>query len=985
MSDFHLQFLVSLGRKFKQRVKSKSLPTEFYDDFFGLETADLWINKYGFQDDVTLKPLVQVHRQLIDKDLAAEFIFKLESIFQFGQPLSETIEFPESHSWEPIEHLNTGYYWRRLREFWYGTNALPDNVIQTIDEDTTDILKRIGNPNHSSEDWAFKGLVMGNVQSGKTTNYSALICKAIDCGYKMIIVLAGMTNSLRRQTQERLDETVVGWKSSTMIEGVGSEAYQICDFGSSLEVIRPITKTTTAHDFLAHTRTEGAFESNYNGSVLLVCKKYPTVLKNIADWLELLAEGTDGQKLASQTLIIDDEADNASVNTASGGDITRINREIRRIIRACKRSSYVAYTATPFANIFIDPEVEDTELHGDDLFPRHFITALDYPDNYIGAHKLFDENDQSGLRESCIQIIDELERDSYLHLSKPSYKELLQTNHKSDHELHEVPSTLIESISVFFIFVTVRNLKGDGHKNMSMLINVSRFNAVQEKVLRHVEEFLIKLANSISQHSKKADWDKDPLLLYLYKVWCYQKYEASSGFSWEEVRNSLALSTSTIHPVTVNMKSGGLEYPKEEKGKRGKYVIAIGGLALSRGLTLEGLAVSYVIRNISSADTLLQTARWFGYRDGYSELCRIYLTENLDNKFVDANETIKELRTDLSTLRASKKTPYHFGLKVRWSQEAMMITAKSKMYGAKEIRIAADFSERHLQVYKIDAKFSSIKHNLRLTADFINKISKFNGDNKAATDSTFISTENAIVFKGKFTSDVVDYITGFDNPNFPDVSAKGQSSMLSDYIADRRLEFDSWDIAIVYSSVAAANLPRLDAADSFRKIGIREDVVELVPGGAFLRARKRGRSDEDRLDFYQFGNNQGVADKTKSEFALGLSDTELNEWHDSVNKLVEKYQGGRAPMTKLRLKARPRPILLINIIAPDFSHDDSPSLKGACEMLSEQLNSLPLVTFTIGLTSTNQASKTHGYAVTSRYLDILRSEVESDDYIEEEL
>jgi len=280
------------------------------------------------------------------------------------------------------------HYWSRLESWWKERSILPDGPLRSVDRVTDEILGLLGSPLDTS-DWTRRGLVMGHVQMGKTTNYSALVSKAADVGYKYIIVLSGLTKVLRYQTQVRLDKAFVGRSSVT--DTVHAKQYPVSNImaGSVQEYKprHPICLTTQLKDFDTDTgRSIGADEKSFREPLFFVTKKTPTVLDKIFDWLSGL--NTAG-RLDGPLLLIDDEADNASINTKKDYDsYTRINYLIRQLLSVARRSSYVGYTATPFANIFIHPE-STNEMVGDELFPRDFIKFLDPPSNYVGPQDFF--------------------------------------------------------------------------------------------------------------------------------------------------------------------------------------------------------------------------------------------------------------------------------------------------------------------------------------------------------------------------------------------------------------------------------------------------------------------------------------------------------------------------------------------------------------------------------------------------------------------
>ena len=327
--------------------------------------------------------------RLLDEDIKIKLVLHLDTYFWTdntdGHSLSTYFE-----SWYPALKQRgelKSYYWARLDKYWRDHSIIPREAARATDAVTDEIMDYLGDPTNDSS-WLRRGLVMGHVQSGKTTNYSALITKAADAGYRIIVVLAGLTNSLRKQTQERLDQTFVG--KSSLGDDVNNELYPIARVlsGSKDSTFRsPFCGTTQMRDInVATLRSISAQEGTFADPILFVTKKHVRVLETLITWLSSLREGA---QLDGPMLIIDDEADNASVNTKDGDvSVTRTNERIRQLLKCCRRASYIGYTATPFANIFIHPDSK-SDMLGDNLFPEHFIKSLDPPSNYVGAKDLF--------------------------------------------------------------------------------------------------------------------------------------------------------------------------------------------------------------------------------------------------------------------------------------------------------------------------------------------------------------------------------------------------------------------------------------------------------------------------------------------------------------------------------------------------------------------------------------------------------------------
>src|SRR3984957_7012538 len=449
---------------------------------------------------------------------------------------------------------------------------------------------------------------MGQVQSGKTANYNGVICKSADYGYRVIILLAGVLNNLRSQTQQRVEEAFIGVDTDKKDRNLPLRDTKT-GVGKISDVNRiPFSLTSREFDF----RRDSARAATYSlyatrEPVIFVIKKQAGVLSHLIEWLGSLNETRGGKIRATPMLLIDDEADNASVNTKKEGDPTTINAKIRELLALFEQNCYLGYTATPFANIFIDPD-SDHEMLEDDLFPRDFIISLDAPENYIGASRIFGE--PGDLRGIIISVND--------------HSEAFPERHKITQTVSNLPNSLLEAVRRFVLSRAIRILRGRGTDHCSMLVNVSRFNLVQRQVTGLLTDYVGELLKAAKLHAS-LPLDKaleDPSIKRLHETWT--KYLSTVPEPWNNIQSVLSDALGTVVVRTINNTSTDrLDYRNYKD--RGLHVIAVGGQSLSRGFTLEGLTTSYFIRNSIMYDTLLQMGRWFGYSDRYIDLCRLYM------------------------------------------------------------------------------------------------------------------------------------------------------------------------------------------------------------------------------------------------------------------------------------------------------------------------------------------------------------------------
>lgn len=663
------------------------------------------------------------------------------------------------------------FYWDRYKRYLIHS-GLPQNVVTKLDQITDSILGRLGNPEKETQ-WDRRGMVVGHVQSGKTANYTGLITKAADAGYRLIIVIAGIHNNLRNQTQERIDEGFIGRDTGQF--GMNVAGPKIIGVGKFGDTRVPVSLTTTLDDFKKTVATTNKSQiESYNVPVVLVIKKNYRTLSNLIDWLRENSAKGDAEMIDQPMLLIDDEADNASINTRYGATssdttVSRINGQIRELLKVFHRSCYIGYTATPFANIFIDPESDD-EMFGEDLYPKHFIVGLEAPSNYFGGKKIFVD----GLTEDGPP--------TYLRYINDN-EDILPIVHKINHPVHELPASLIHAVRAFFVARTIRNLRGHAEKHASMLVNASRFTGVQGLLRNRLHEVVETIINALRIHGARGQFGlQDSEILALKSVW-EDEYH-NTEFSWEKVQEAMLDSIAAIKVVEVNSNSNDLDYSLD-----GQTIIAVGGFSLSRGLTLEGLTVTWFLRNTKMYDTLMQMGRWFGYRSDYEDLCRVWMPAEAISWYSHIAEASEELYEELRDMEKSKATPMQFGLAVRSHPSSLLVTARNKLGSGKNEVVQVGLSNRFVETARLSASSDDIAQNKSAARDFI-----FSLKSKGFTE---VSAET--VSGGKLLRDVdVQQIDTFLRAwNNADQSIATQIPPLRDYIEKRSsIELAKWDVLI---------------------------------------------------------------------------------------------------------------------------------------------------------------------------------------------
>ena len=733
----------------------------------------------------------------------------------------------------------------RNRKYLLEYRGLSTDVVSKLDSITDTIMDGFGDP--SKESFSRRGLVMGDVQSGKTNTYTRLCCKAVDVGYKMIILLTGTLESLRRQTQGRLDEGLVGKDSAVFIK---KKAFEPIGVG----------KIDSEPEFFVFTHTESDFKSkiaeglnlpisNLEHPVLLVIKKNSRIIKNLADWLNTHRVGL----IQSPLLLIDDEADNASINT-SKDEITAVNAGIRSILQIFQRNTYVGFTATPFANIFINPDDEK------DLYPKHFIYCLRSPSNYVSPRSVYQED---GQHRYMLRTIHLSEEDEYRGLPELPYK------HSKEFVLKKIPDSMREAINCFIVSCAIRDLRGMNTDHMSMLINASRYTDVQESIKDAVENYMFQVKASVEVNCRLSVDDalSDVYMSSLYSAW--EKNYSELEFGWEKIQPVLAAATKPITVRSVNQKQGAKTLNYEEYKKDGLRLIAIGGNSLSRGLTLEGLCVSYFYRRAQSYDTLMQMGRWFGYRDGYADLCRIWMTEESIEWYDQISSATEELKREFALMFALGKTPEVFGLRVKNDITGLLVTARNKMRYAGDAVIFKSLDGTPVWTSSISVGKSKIDHNEQLLLKLIS-------DLKNEKTPLLNKVTGNYVFPNVSFRFVKDFLKNYQYPEAENILFDRDAIL--DMINEGSLAIN-WDIAIQHGSG--------DIYTKLQKTGL--DIEKSTRSSYKVRGRNE---DEMNIRF------NSAALLSPSNMAEGLFDDYTIDGR-KTNKTDEELQGSRERKEKL--------------------------------------------------------------------------------------
>jgi hypothetical protein len=681
----------------------------------------------------------------------------------------------------------------------------PEDSVRELQESTARILEVLDDPERPGR-WDWRGLVVGDVQSGKTASYAGVVNRAADAGYRIIIVLAGMHKILRLQTQKRFDNDFLGYDTNpkTRRPNEPMRIIGVGNFNAEL-IVDSLTMADSNGDFSQRVADQANF-SPVSQPCLLIVKKNAKVLENLNNWIARLP----GPAKAAPVLVIDDESDQASVDTGDQPlledgtfeqdyDPKRVNGEIRRLLMSFDRKVYVGYTATPFANILIHDERTAAD-YGPDLFPSTFIVSLTPPDDYFGPAAVFGTNDDADnpglpLVRPFNQALEGWIPDRHDKYLKPRFG-----------NQDEIPPSLKEAIDTFLITCAARAARGQGREHSSMLVHVSRYVDVHEEVHRQVEKYFRETQAMISNADRetmgrlKAMWDSDYLpTTAAVRSTIYGRNTIS--VTWDQVASALAESTDKIEVITANGKTKtDIDYDSYKE--TGRSVIAIGGDKLSRGLTLEGLCVSYFLRVSHQYDSLLQMGRWFGYRRGFADLCRLYTTPDTEDWFRYVATAQKELRTQFFEMAQMKATPKDFGLKIA-VHDILEVTARNKQRHA-ELRQSSYAGEGKVQSVMFRDR-QTIDRNASITDDFLVKLGV--GTDNPRRPGPQNKNADGTLWSGVAGRDVADYLKNLTfPPESTQVDGNRLSTFINDQLAMRPAELTDWTVFLVTGSAKEVDI-----------------------------------------------------------------------------------------------------------------------------------------------------------------------------------
>jgi len=818
--------------------------------------------------------------------------------------------------WLANERANIDFMlWKRFKSFTERTDsAFP---INDLDDYTNRILDKCVNPKQVGS-WDRRGMVVGHVQSGKTSNFVGLINKATDAGYKLIIIVAGTMNSLRRQTQQRVDAGYIGVNTSKGTKvGVGEIRTDI--------QIYPLTSSSDIPDgdFEQSIARKKAIPLGKN-PVVLVVKKNKGILENLIDWLAsntmTKSDGTDYKLCDVPTLIIDDEADSASVNSVSKKKLTReqameeakaINRLMRTLVSVFEKVTFIGYTATPYANLFIPNDwkkdltsvVRGREMKvGPDLFPKDFILNINARKNYIGAAAIFGLDGEGA--EDGIKPLDVIR---YVDMSQTPFvyqdgedadgEPVWKTPKKMDDLPSELPRSMKEAIKAFMLTCAIRRLRGHENKHNSMLIHAMLYVRwidwlaflVNEELRAYVDYIRGNDKAFLDELEQIFENDFKPTTKNVLENLQYKDVRIGPH-DWQEVKGALIAAVSKIEVRAVHgiKATSKLEYKNIEEinyepyDKVGLSVIAVGGSRLARGITLEGLSVSYYLRASKMYDTLMQMGRWFGYRPGYVDLVRLYTTETIAEWFSHITMATEEMRRDFDILASQiDRVPADFQLKVQNHSGLLSITAASKLFWAEQLSLS--FSGQNPQTYKLFTDRKNVKANFKYFRELMGSLGIPKEDQKIRLEST--GNLSHLLYRDVDEQLLCEFLDAYriDQPSI-------KNATLSSYIRKQKSSGNilKWNVAVKSNTSEQVFINLTGDKKASRKPNRDVMSVQFFDGLVNIGATVRNQTSGRQSDSYMIAKNQ--IDELKDR-KVDLQ-TEVADNNAAIKELREQVREG---------------------------------------------------------------------------------------------
>lgn len=713
-----------------------------------------WAKQFG------LDAAVAKFAAVAGPDLAGTYRSQFESDLESVQMGGPAIVAAGNESWYSGPS-DGSVFWPPLRSHFEHEEGWDADRLTNLENASNVVVAHTPRPDRLR--YQSKGLVVGYVQSGKTTNFTSVIAKLADEEYKFVIVLSGIHNGLRKQTQARLDR---------QLKELNREHW--------------ITLTDVDHDFIGYTASAVSILKSTKKVVLAVVKKNPIVLERLLEWLS--GDGARGALENLRVLVIDDEADQASVATG------RINPLIRDLLARFPRHTYVGYTATPFANVFIDPASAD-------LYPKDFILNLPRPDGYFGTEMIFGRDAVEGETEDNDACLPPDGFDMVRVVPEDDVMKLRPAN-KAD-AVGFVPTMtpdLIEAVRWFWLATAARRARRDT-SHSTMLIHTSVKIDVQESFQAPLE--LLRKGAREAVSLGDADFIDE-----LRQLWARETSRVDASFWSGRAQNAFDDVLAQLGQVLDEQKVVLDNYRSTDRldYSSGPVVaIAVGGNTLSRGLTLEGLVVSFFVRTASAYDTLLQMARWFGFRPGYEDLPRIWMTYALERAFRHLATVEREMRDDIDQYQRQNLRPTDVAVRIR-THPSLAITAKMGAAAPAEVSYAG----RRLQTrYFLREDAEWLANNIRAADDLLQDINSL--------ELRSANRGSAVVYWDVPARLVVSFLRRYRvHEDSPDLNTQQLIRYINGQRKSEQAALETWSIAVVQSDGETVRLGARDFGSVIR-------------------------------------------------------------------------------------------------------------------------------------------------------------------------
>lgn len=791
-------------------------------------------------------------------------------------------EAENSTWWDEYRTQNTKNlkFWNRYSKYLFEKKHWEKSAIaKSIGNPTNMLLNAIADPSKAIAQEK-RAMVVGYVQSGKTANYIGLINKALDAGYKYIIVLSGIHNNLRSQTQSRIDEEVLGYETSSEARQKQRERAEKNRIGVGTLYNAGFVQTLTFRDESGDfSKRNSSLDTHPDVPTIIVTKKIKSTLTNLIENIEskqvVKKDLNENFVMPAKypLLLIDDEADQASVNTGydydedgrikDEYDVKTINRLIRSLLNHFECKSYVGYTATPYANIFIpnDLKIANKEL-GNDLFPADCIISLPKPYRYIGANEFFGY----GTKDEdfvTMPLVRKIKDEDFVDKKKKTVDEL--------------PNSLKKAMKCFLISIAIRNCRGEINKPNTMLIHVARIKNMHKQLKRKVSEYFEELQSMIIDGDKETKieiydlikeeyWPTSSKMRKEFSRYMDNSYDIDADDIYIEIIR--LMNEGKIKINVINGDSKDVLCYKDHEGEE-YNVIAIGGDKFSRGLTLEGLSISYFTRESKYYDTLMQMGRWFGFRPKYADLCRVFITDNIYRWFARIAFATDDLRNQITYMCDEKAKPRDFGLRVATHPDLKISSPKKVKSGMIQ---QLDFSATLAVTRDIDVNIEMYESNYRA----VNQL--FEYEEIISAEEHFKKLGRQTDTKHYFLENVnsnriIDFFRSFQTSKR---ARKVNGNNIATYIKEQNKDglLVNWTVCLINTGV---DVPGFDIAGKHIKNGIIRK--NIIPHENTCSVRMLKSKDHEYYDmsFSEYEEIKQIKDKgNKNTVSEHIRATKMN-------------------------------------------------------------------------------------------------------------